>query len=107
MARYGAHSVLGGNIRFLNDKYFMDNNEIQKQWAVQCQVNDETIRIVEQVKELINSRDDYLCKGFLNREECEEIILYLWHTLILPCYTCILLLMLFFCLYIYCECAYL
>lgn len=77
MARYGAHSVLGGNIRFLNDKYFMDNNEIQKQWAVQCQVNDETIRIVEQVKELINSRDDYLCKGFLNREECEEIISYL------------------------------
>ena len=74
IARNGAHSVLGGNIRLLNEKYFSDFNAIRKQWEVQCVENNEAIRVVEQIRELIDSRDNYLSKTFLSREECNEII---------------------------------
>ena len=77
MARYGAHSVLGGNIRFLNERYLMDYKEIQKKWAAECIVQTDTIRLVEQVKEIIDMRDDYVCRGLLNKEECQDIITYL------------------------------
>ena len=55
MSRFGAHSVLGGNLRFLDYNYLMDYREIQKKWIMSCQSpwsQWETMRIVEQVKEL-------------------------------------------------------
>ncbi len=57
MGRYGSHSIMGANFKYLNKKYCMDESNVYSKWKHVCANNKELIRICMQVKELINMQD--------------------------------------------------
>ena len=69
MSRFGAYSVLGGNLRFLNSRYFLDQSKVNERWKALCGEMDEAMRNAEQIRELIHMRD-YKEFSFLNSQEC-------------------------------------
>lgn len=76
MARFGTYSIMGGNIRLLNEKYSMDVKNVIDCWERRVSGDEELVRVCEQVKEVVEMRD--MCVGrVLDRSECDEILLYL------------------------------
>jgi hypothetical protein len=73
MGIYSSYSIMGGNFKHLRDKYGMNANKVNKQWNESCFNNEFVIRTCMQVKELIYLRDRCM-NGFLNRNECNDII---------------------------------
>ena len=73
MGMYGYHSILGQNAKYLWSKYNLDPCNVYKQWKSVCQVQQEKIRICEQIKELCYIRDTR--QGhILSRMETKDLI---------------------------------
>ena len=73
MAIYGSHSVLGNNFKYLQYKYNLNNNEINKYWRRKCSEQNELKRLGYQIKELCMLRDSPY-DNFLPRPEAQAII---------------------------------
>ena len=75
MGKCGAHSIIGGNIRYLESKYFLRVKEVQHKWNNVCDNNYETVRVAEQIKELVEQRDRYSDRcAFLDKSQCQDLI---------------------------------
>ena len=53
----GLYSVLGANYRILCTKYNMNVNNVRNAWSEKCVIQEEIIRMCEQVRELCEVRD--------------------------------------------------
>ena len=73
MGMYGYHSILGQNAKYLWSKYNLDPCNVYKQWESVCQVQQEKIRICEQIKELCYIRDTRQ-EHILSRLETKDLI---------------------------------
>lgn len=76
MGRVGSYSVLGGNIRYLEHKYNLNEKLLAKCWSRKCDNMTNVIRTVEQIRELVSIRDTHQ-NNVLSRNECNEIIAFL------------------------------
>ncbi len=76
MGMYDNHSIIAGNIRFLNRRYDMEIDNVVAQWQDECETNNHVIRTCDQVLELVNMRDKCV-GGILSRSECNDVIYYL------------------------------
>ena len=74
MGRNGAHSILGGNLRYLDSKYSLDYKQIVSKWLMMEPMN--VLIKVNQIKEMIQMRDRR-GDSFLNANECGDIINFL------------------------------
>ena len=78
MCKCGAHSIIGGNIRYLESKYFLRVKEVQQKWNNVCDNNYETVRVAEQIRELVEQRDRYSDRcAFLDKSKCQDLIDFL------------------------------
>ncbi len=73
MGQYSSYSIMGANIKLFNDKYCMDERNVNATWRDMCEKNEDVIRVCMQVKEIVDTRDKYV-DGVLNRGECRDII---------------------------------
>ena len=78
MSQFGAHSVLGGNIRLLQTQFDMSIASVLKEWNRVCREEEEMKRIAEQIKEIvfIKERGSFGPEK-LNKEECNDILYFL------------------------------
>ena len=73
MTIYGSHSVLGNNFKYLQYKYNLNINEINKCWRRKCSEQNELTRLGYQIKELCMLRDSPY-DNFLSRTEAQALI---------------------------------
>ncbi len=71
MGCFGTYSIMGGNIRFLIEKYDMNVKNV-KAWNERTSKNEELVRVCEQVKEVVGMRDRCIGSG-ISRSECDDI----------------------------------
>ena len=78
MSVYGAYSIMGGNIRWLQYKFDMKNREVNNKWKDLCNSDREValIRNSVQIIELCGMRDRFK-SDFLTREEISIMIDYI------------------------------
>ncbi len=73
MCRHRCYSIMGVNMKLINDKYCMDERNVYATWRGMCDKNEDVIRVCMQVKELVDMRDKYIDE-VLSKGECSEII---------------------------------
>ena len=70
----GLHSVMGGNMRLMKQKYDMNVGNVYEMWNHDCvDIFGECVRISEQIRELCDLRDS-VTHEFLTRDMCNDII---------------------------------
>ncbi len=52
----GLYSILGANYRVLCTKYDMNVNKVMNIWSEQCVVEEESVRVCEQVRECVKRK---------------------------------------------------
>ena len=78
MSHFGLHSIMGCNIRLLQHQFGMNCSQVMHTWSQTCCDDIDNVRVAEQIKELVYTRDR--CSygaGGLNREECNMFINFL------------------------------
>ncbi len=72
----GFHSVMGRNLRLMQSKFKMDENNVLKFWNHKCDNESDAVRLSVQGRELCGWRDKCNCT-FLDKIECKTIIDFL------------------------------
>ena len=73
MGVHGYHSILGQNIKHLSLKYDLKPCNVNEYWKSVCHVQQDKIRLCNQIRELCHMRDTYYDE-LLSRAEIKEII---------------------------------
>ena len=73
MGVHGYHSILGQNIKHLSLKYDLKPSNVNEYWKSVCHVQQDKIRLCNQIRELCHMRDTYYDE-LLSRAEIKEII---------------------------------
>ncbi len=75
IGRFGTYSIMGGNIRLLIEKNYMNVKHVVKTWNERISKNEELVRVCEQVTEVVGIKDRDIGSG-MSRGECDDILTF-------------------------------